>query len=275
MASRGPFSKSWDELSFTDNYIFCKVLQQNKELSQKMLEILIGIEITNVDIVESEKTIDNFYGTRSVRLDVYAKNETQAFDIEMQTCNYENLLLRARYYQSSLDQEEMERSADFEKLKNSYIIFLCLDDPIGYGSYIYTKQSVFKEYPDKSYNDKSNIVFYNCSAYKDVEDKELRNVLEFIYNANSNSTFTDKLQKSVDDTKKSPEWRKEYMKLSEIINDSKKEGVKEGKEEAFIETAINMLKDGKLSAEEIAQYTKLPLEKINQLAKEVLVPTTK
>ena len=256
MASRGPFSKTWDELDFTDNFMFCKILQNDKDLCRRMLEILLGIEIDRVKVLESEKTIDLFYDSRSVRLDVYAKNSKQAFDLEMQTCNYDNLLLRARYYQGAMDQEEMERSDDFSKLKDSYVIFLCKDDPIGLGGYVYTKESFFKEYPTEIYNDKTHIVFYNSRAFNKVEDKELRNVLEFIYNANSNSEFTDELVKSVDDAKVRPEWRKEYMKFSEVLKNNS------------LKIAKNMLEDG-VPIEKIIQYTNLKKEDIEALSKKI------
>ena len=95
MAGHGPFSKSFDDLNFTDNYMFCKVLQQNTELCKKMLEILLHMEIKEVKVIESEKPIENFYNSKGVRLDLYVKNDDESFDIEMQTCNYENLILRA------------------------------------------------------------------------------------------------------------------------------------------------------------------------------------
>ena len=169
----------------------------------------------------------------------------------------------------------MLRSADYSTLKKSYIIFLCLDDPIGFGGYVYTKQSFFKEYPDKTYNDKTNVVFYNCKGYEQVDDSELRNVLEFIYTAKSNSPFTDSIEKSVDKVKSDETWRKEYMTINEVIRDEKKlareEGVKEGKEEQALSSASQMLEDN-MPIDKIATYTGLPVEKIEELAKKVTVP---
>ena len=66
------------------------------------------------------------------------------------------------------------------------------------------------------------------------------------------------------------------MTINQVIRDEKKlareEGVKEGKEEQAIKTAEKMLKRGKLTYEEIADYTGLPVEKIEELAKKVTVP---
>ena len=43
-------------------------------------------------------------------------------------------------------------------------------------------------------------------------------------------------------------------------------GREEGREEAHEESALRMLADGKLSLDEIASYTDLPIERVRELA---------
>ena len=56
--------------------------------------------------------------------------------------------------------------------------------------------------------------------------------------------------------------------FEEIAKDSRDEGRNEGKTEANIETAKRMLSRGKLSVEEIAEDTNLPIETILKLQKQ-------
>ena len=66
---------------------------------------------------------------KSVRFDVYTKDDKRIFDIEIQTTNQKNLPKRARYYQSIIDMDNLSHGEKYSQLKDSYIIFLCLSDP--------------------------------------------------------------------------------------------------------------------------------------------------
>ena len=48
----------------------------------------------------AENPIENLYDPRGIRLDVYVKDSGRIFNIEIQTGNYDDLILRARYYLS-------------------------------------------------------------------------------------------------------------------------------------------------------------------------------
>ena len=109
----GQFSKKWEDLTFADNYIFCKVMQ-NESLCKHLIEILLDIKIEKIEYLETEKPIENTYKTRGIRLDVYVKDSGgRVFDLEIQTGNYTNLLLRARYYQGASDVATVQRRSKF------------------------------------------------------------------------------------------------------------------------------------------------------------------
>ena len=44
----GQFSKPWKELTIADNFIFCKVMQ-NERLCRGVLETLLGIKVSRID----------------------------------------------------------------------------------------------------------------------------------------------------------------------------------------------------------------------------------
>ena len=59
--------------------------------------------------------------------------------------------------------------------------------------------------------------------------------------------------------------------MCDFIKQLKNEGREEGQQQKAIEGAINLLKLNKLSPEEIAQAQGLPLEKVLELKKSILV----
>ena len=91
MKQYGQFSKPWQELNFSDNYIFCKVMQ-NPELCKKLLEILLDFRIDKIEYSNTEQTLENNYNTRGIRMDVYVKDSNKIYDLEMQSGDYEDIL---------------------------------------------------------------------------------------------------------------------------------------------------------------------------------------
>ena len=293
MSGTGQFSKKWEDLEFSDNYMFCKVLE-NLDLCQELLEILLHIKIDHLEKPVSEKTVQPEYNAKGIRMDVYVKNSNKVFDIEMQTGNYEDLLLRARYYQGAMDIGETPRRTRYRDLKETYIIFICKDDPFGLDSPTYTKKVIFEECPCFKYQDKSHFVVYNSSAYEREQDKEVRSVLKFIYNSKAETSFTNKLETTVQEMKQESGLKEGYMYFMDYVDEEKeeaekkgriegkkegiKEGIKEGKARGAQETAISnakkMLEDN-LPLDKIVQYSGLSKEKVQDLAKEVAVPVQK
>lgn len=273
----GQFSKPWKDLTFSDNFIFCKVML-DKELCKRFIEILLDIKVSKIKYLNTENHIENFYDSHGIRLDVYVKDSKRIFDLEIQTGNYEDLLLRARYYQSGSDVNTTKRKTQYKNLKETFILFICLEDPFGAGIPVYTKYTKFLETDTVPYDDKSHAVFYNASAYKKVTNNdELKAVLRFVYKNQPDSEFTNKLKASSQEAKAHSEWEDDYMYFIDILEEEKykarkearaegrAEGKAEGREEGRAETALNLLKMNTLSTEQISQATGLSVEKIKEL----------
>ena len=186
-----------------------------------------------------------------------------------------------------------KRRTMFKKLKESFILFVCVDDPFGAGIPVYTRKMEFLETDEILYNDKSHAVFYNASAYDKVTDnEELKAVLRFVYENKAQSEYTDQLDVSSKNAKSRSEWEDDYMYFQDILEEEKElareaghaegletglaegrqtgraEGREEGREEMAVLTAKNFLKEGD-SPEKVSRCTGLSLEKINELAADV------
>ena len=247
----GQFSKPWEELTIADNFIFCKVME-NERICRGVLETLLGISVEHIDYLEylrTENPIENFYDSRGIRLDVYVKDSDRIFNIEMQTGNYNDMLLRARYYLSSSDVATTKRRTKFKDIRETYILFICKDDPFGEGIPRYTKISRFLETDRISYDDKSRNVFYNCSAWEKESNPEVRGVLKFIYGLKPDSGLAIEMDEAASLAKQKSDLEDEYMYFSDILEDEKEEareiGLAEGRAEGLAEGHAEGLEAGR------------------------------
>ena len=280
----GQFSKPWKELTIADNFIFCKVMQ-NERLCRGVLETLLGIKVSRIDYLQTENPIENFYDFRGIRLDVYVKDSGRIFNIEIQTGNYDDLILRARYYLSSSDVATTKRRTKFKDIRETYILFICKDDPFGEGIPRYTKLTKFLETDRISYDDKSHNVFYNCSAWEKEEDPGIREVLKFIYGLKPDSGIALEMDEAASLAKQKSDLEDEYMYFSDILEDEKEEaraeghalghseghaeGLEAGRRQQKIESAKNLLRSNMMKPDQIAQILDMSLEEVIQVSKKL------
>lgn len=103
----------------------------------------------------------------------------------------------------------------------------------------------------------------------DNVNHRLKKLLDFIDGQQPEDEFTQELSIAVENARHSKKWRLEYMNLELKLRDKYREGEKAGKQsgikEEKIESAKRMLADGKLSLNDIALYSSLPIDTIKQL----------
>ena len=120
--------KTVDELTFTDDGMFQAVLRE-PQICAELIERLLHIRVKTVEYPKLEKQIAPYYSTKGVRLDVYLKDVDKIIDIEIQSYPQEALGKRTRYYQSMIDIDSLMKGQDYPDLKDSYILFICKEDP--------------------------------------------------------------------------------------------------------------------------------------------------
>ncbi|MBO4732111.1 MAG: Rpn family recombination-promoting nuclease/putative transposase [Spirochaetaceae bacterium] len=266
--------KPFEKLTFTDDFMFGKVMKDEK-ICKGVVERLLHIKIDHLELITLQKDISPYYETRGVRYDVYVKDSDKVYEIEMQNQRYTEIEKRTRYYQSMLDVDMLAKGANIKELKESFIIFICKTDPFKLGEPCYETKTVFKNHPEKIFDDKTRRIFYNASAYKKETDPELYAFLQFVSTNIPEDDFTGKIFSLVEKNKQDEKFRSEYMRCNlhdyDIMEEGKEQGiaigVEQGRSEAKLEAARNMLIKNKLSMEEITDYTGLPLETVQQLMK--------
>lgn len=281
-----PVFKPWENLTIADDFMFCKVMSY-EEICKQLLEYMLHVKIEKLVYHEAQKSVDVAYDIKGIRLDVYVADSDRIFDVEMQTAKKTDLPKRARYYQSLIDVDTLKKGDFYTSLKESYIIFICTDDPFGNGLSRYTFRTRCDEKADLLLDDKITKVFYNVNAYRKESDKEVRAVLELIKGNKPTSRFTAQIQRLVDESKTQNErWRNEYMTLEMIkteerlageargitIGEARGEakgitiGEAKGKRAQAVETAKYFLRIG-VPSDKIAEGTGLTVLEVEALNK--------
>ena len=233
------------------------------------MEILLHIKIEKLSPPKSEWTMQEGLDAKFVRFDVYTKDDKRIFDIEMQTTNKKNLPKRARYYQSIIDMDNLSHGEKYSKLKDSYVIFLCLSDPFSENLPVYFFENICRGDDKIKLNDGAYKVFFNASDYAKMENDEAKNFFKFLSGHEAENDLTKSIEEKVNFAKLNMEWRKQYMTWQQTIDEEKdiafEEGVRKGLEEglckAKIENAKAMLADG-MDVNLVAKYTGLSVEVI-------------
>ncbi|MBO4858564.1 MAG: Rpn family recombination-promoting nuclease/putative transposase [Treponema sp.] len=270
--------KTVDELTFTDDGMFQAVLR-NPEICAELIERLLHLKVKNVEYPELEKQIAPYYSTKGVRLDVYLKDDDKIIDIEIQSYPQEALGKRTRYYQSMIDMDSLMKGQDYPELKDSYILFICKQDPFKddddkpFELSCYTFRNICEENAGVKLNDNSVKVIYNASAYEKEADERIRNLLKFIStNEPGKDDFSNRLSSIVEKLKENEEFRSDYAAMNlhdrDIQRAARREGIAEGIEQGARETAIenakNFYKNG-VSKEIIAKSLNMSLDEVDAI----------
>lgn len=265
--------KTVDELEFSDDYMFCAIMKDD-DICKEILQRLLHIEIEKIERPVLQKGIKPFYSTKGVRLDVYVKDSDKIYDIEMQSYKEKDIAKRSRYYQSMIDADQMLKGTSYAELKETYIIFICKEDPFNRNLPVYTFKNICRQKNDLILNDKTTKLFYNTSRFKDVEDPKLNSFLKYVYSNTPTDDFTTALENKISLMKINDIFRSTYMIMSlheqTILLRGKEEGKAEGKtegiKEGIIRTAEKMLENN-VPVENIILYTNLSKEEIENLKK--------
>lgn len=219
-------AKKYDDLTFTDDFMFCKVMTTNPELCHELLELILGKKVGAFTRLDQQKPIEMTADGKGIRFDVYSEDDSGiVYDCEMQTSKKDNLPKRTRYYQGMIDLNLLERGADYKELKKSYVIFICPFDQFQEGLHKYTFENQCKEIPELVLGDESTKIFLCAGGHADDVSDEMKDFLNWLTTGQTgNSQFVNKLENAVLKAKKHEEWKVEYMTLLMRDNEMMEKG---------------------------------------------------
>jgi len=168
-------------LSFSDDPMFKRVMER-EDICRGVIERVLGMSVGKVEYHNTEQEIRTLPGGRTIRLDSYlVESGGRLFDVEMQVGRCPAFPKRLRGYQSIMDAGTLKKGEDYDRLKESYLVFICLEDPFGAGLPVYTVERTCLESPQVPVDCKAHWVVLNASAYEAVRDNEgLRALLRYV-----------------------------------------------------------------------------------------------
>ena len=198
----------------------------------------------------------------------------RVFDIEMQCTDGHDgaLAKRTRYYQGSIDMDLLEKGHMYEKLKPTFIIFICTFDPFHQGLPMYTFRNRCIEQEGLELGDQTTKLFLNCKGNTDSIDPDIAAFLRYVDGKTAEGPFVKQIDNELIHVKRHDETRREYMTLAMEMERMKRQVAAETAAITATTTATNiakaMLHDG-LSIEFISSYTHLPTEELKKLREEI------
>ena len=231
-------AKKYEELTFNDDFMFCKILEQNPALCRELLELVLDRKVGKLASVNPQKPIEITANGKGVRFDVYAEgSDSIIYDIEMQNAESESIAKRSRYSQGMIDLNLLELGAHYRELNRSYVIYICRFNLFGdAGRHKYSFLNLCREDPQIELGDETEKIFLCAKGtVRDVSDK-LQAFLNYIVSGTPSDSFTNELENEVKKARDHIKWRTEYMTFLEQLERERIEGREEGRAEERVNT---------------------------------------
>ena len=224
--------KQYEELSITDNFLLCKIMEKNPSLCRELLEVILGIEIRDIIFAGKEQTVGITPKGKSVRLDVYVADDAgTVYDLEMQVASNKNLPKRTRYYQGIMDLNLLEKGADYSELGRSYVIFICTFDYFKSGLPVYTFTNRCSELRELELGDDTVKIFINPDGDTTGLSEDMTAFLRYLKGEQTqNNALVGRMAHEVLAARSCEEWRVEYMTLMMELRERYNEGREEGRQ---------------------------------------------
>ncbi len=211
---------------------------------------------------------------RSVRLDVLATDiEGRVYNIEIQRDDRGAGRKRARFNSSMMDANLLSKGEKFNKLPDTYVIFITEHDVIGKGWPLYHFERCLVG-TDELFGDGSHIVYVNGAnqddspigrlmhdfACKDPSDMHYDVLADRVRFFKESKEGVAIMCKAIEDMRKSS--------FKEGVKKGKKKGLKKGMAKGLRSVAIRMLNTGKYTIDEIVSISGLSIREVEKLQSE-------
>ncbi len=223
--------QSWESIGICNDFIFCKIMQDEELLAELIKRILPDLKFCRLDI-QAQKSVEIGPDIHGVRFDVFAElDDGSTAEIEMQVMNTGNLPKRIRFYGSMADTQMLEKGILYTNLKDSYVIMICPFDEYCKGRHIYTFTNKCSEEPHMEMGDGTTKIVLNAAGTLDDVSDKLKAFLDYIAGKSVDDEYVKKLDEAVQRARANKKWRKEYMTLMMRDLENRELGRKEGREE--------------------------------------------
>ncbi|MCM1287750.1 MAG: hypothetical protein NC240_05520 [Clostridium sp.] len=246
---------------YMDDDFMTACLADNFEGMELILQIILGRKDIKIKSVRTQETLKNLQG-RSATLDVHAVDSAgKEFDVEIQRQDAGAGAKRARHNSSLLDAHILKSGEETEDIPDSYVIFITENDVMKGNQPIYLVERYVTIGENKVlFEDGSYIIYVNGKYRGDDEIGKLMH--DFSCTEPDDMNF-EELAKKARYFKKD---EKGVAAMCKMMEDMRNEAIQKAELNKAKKMAIRMIKAGKMSLEDIADYTELSLDTIKELA---------
>ena len=254
-------------LRLMDDDFMKRCLRDNTAAAACILQIIMKKPDLRVLSVVVEDTIPSLHG-RGIRLDVHATDAQQReYDIEIQRSDKGAGRKRARFNSSLMDQDSLSRGEDWEKLPETYVIFITENDVLAHGLPLYHIERIVTEL-QQPFGDEEHIIYVN-GAYEGAD--EVGQLMNDFRSRDYRQMHFPALRETVQRYKENPEEGTNMCReiedwLKEEHADGVSQGLSQGEKNGENKTILAMLKHG-MPAETIAQIVGWTNEKVRELGR--------
>ena len=240
-----------------DDDFLTKCFEGDTASIELVLQIVLEKPDLNVLDVRTQVFVENLLN-RSVRLDILATDSTGAkLNVEVQRSDKGAGRKRARYNSSMMDANLLKKGEDFDKLPETWVIFITENDVMGKGLPLYPVERCFLGTGER-FEDGSHILYVN-GAYRG--DTPIGKLMHDFSCTDAADMYYGTLADRVRFFKESKEG---IEIMCRAMEDMRNQTLKEG----AINSAKRMLADGILTLEKVAEYAGLPLDEVKKLKAE-------
>ena len=222
------------------------------------IELVLQIVLEKPDLkvldVRTQVFVENLLN-RSVRLDILATDSTGAkLNVEVQRSDKGAGRKRARYNSSMMDANLLKKGEDFDKLPETWVIFITENDVMGKGLPLYPIERCFLGTGER-FEDGSHILYVN-GAYRG--DTPIGKLMHDFSCTDAADMYYGTLADRVRFFKESKEG---IEIMCRAMEDMRNQTLKEG----MINVAKKMLEDGTITLEKIAEFVGLSVDEVRNL----------
>lgn len=252
--------------------------KQGKIVYNNIKEVCRGLIPLNELMEISEETQYDLQipGDRSVCLDVLAKDGSgRLFNIEVQRADANAGAKRARYHSSAMFIDSSEPGCRFEELPDTYVIFVTENDVRRGNRAVYTYEKT-DAVTGEPFGDGEHIIYINGAYFDSGDSSELAKLIHDFKCTASGEMYLEKMAERLRLCKETEKGVSGMCKLWEdrlkieadvLAEKIAEERAVERAEERAEAIAINFLKIGKLSVDEVAICSGIQADRVAEPAK--------
>ena len=243
--------------------IFMRNVLKKPECAEYVLQVIMDNPTLKVVDLVIQKDYKNLQG-RSAILDCVAQDESgRQFNIEVQQENEGASPKRARYHSGLLDMNILNPGEDYEKLPETYVIFITKDDVLKKNLPIYHIRRTVQE-TNEIFDDHTHIIYVNS---KICDDTKLGRLMHDFHCRRASDMHSTVLAQRVRELKETLEGGISMCEeMEKIYSEGRTEGRLEGRMEGRLEGRLEGRMEGQRKMALSLANMGMPSEKIAEAA---------